>query len=109
MLAILGIAAAVLTPSASAQLRLPQVGAANVIAQNALSCLAQAQGVAALAQNPQLALTLVLQRAGIALSQIVGIPCLAMLNGRFVWEIWANTGGGLTRRVIDALTGAQVQ
>jgi len=109
LLAIVGIAAAVLPPSASAQLRLPQIGAAGVIAQNALSCLAQAQGVAALAQNPALALTLVLQRAGIALAQIVGIPCLALLNGRYVWEIWANTGGGPTRRVIDALTGAQVQ
>lgn len=108
MLALVGIAAAVLPPSASAQLRLPQFGAA-VIAQNALNCLAPAQGVAALAQNPAMALTLVLQRAGIALSQVVGIPCLAMLNGRYVWEIWANTGGGPTRRVIDALTGAQVQ
>ncbi|MHA1560359.1 MAG: hypothetical protein ACTSWI_06795 [Alphaproteobacteria bacterium] len=103
LLALVGIAAAVLPQSASAQLQLPQFGAAGMIAQNALICLAQAQGAAVLAQNPEMALTLVLQRAGIALAQVVGIPCLATLDGRYVWEIWADTGGGPTRRVIDAL------
>jgi len=103
LLALVGTAGAVLTPSASAQLRLSQLGADGVIAQNALSCLAQAQGTAILAQNPEMALTLVLRRAGITLAQIVGIPCFALLDGRYVWEIWADTGGGLTRRVIDAL------
>ena len=109
LFAIVGIAAAILPPSASAQLRLPQFGGAGVVVQNALTCLAARQGATALAENPTMALTLVLERASITLAQIVGIPCLAMLNGHYVWEIWANTGGGPSRRVIDALTGVQVQ
>ena len=110
LLAIAGIIAVVQPPSASAQLALPLLGAPAAVAQqNNLTCLGPVQGAAALAQNPAMALTLDLQRAGIALSQVDGIPCLALLDGRYVWEIWANTGGGPTRRVIDALTGAQVQ
>ncbi len=110
LLAIAGIVAAVQPPSASAQLALPLLGTPAIVAQqNTLNCLNAVQGAAALAQNPAMALNQVLQRAGIALNQVVGIPCLAMLNGRYVWEIWANTGGGPTRRVIDALTGARVQ
>lgn len=109
LLAIVGIIAATRPPAASAQLVLPLPGIGAVAQQNQLNCLGQAQGAAALAQNPGMALAVVLQRAGITIGQVVGIPCLAQVNGRYVWEIWANTGGGPTRRVIDAVTGNRVQ
>lgn len=115
-LAIVGVLAAVRPPAASAQITvgplitdLVPVTAGPIVAQNGLTCLGQIQGAAAIAQNPGIALVAVLGRIGLGVTQIVGTPCLAQYNGRYVWEIWVNTGGGAVRRVIDALTGNQVQ
>ncbi len=116
-IAIVGVLAVVRPPVAAAQItigplitELVPVTPGPIVAQNnGLACLGQLQGAAAIAQNPMIALVTVLGRIGVAISQIVGTPCLAQYNGRYVWEIWVNTGGGPVRRVIDALTGNQVQ
>ena len=94
-LAIIGTLAAVQPPTASAQA--------------ALACLSQPQGQAAVAQDPSIALQRVLQRIGVAIGQVRGIPCLAFVNGRYLWEIWVDTGGGPNRRVVDALSGSLVR
>ena len=115
-IAMAGVLAAAQPEGASAQItagplitQVLPVTPGPIVAQNGLTCLGQIQGAAAIAQNPGIALLAVLGRVGVAINQIVGTPCLALYNGRYVWEIWVNTSGGAVRRVIDALTGAQVQ
>jgi hypothetical protein len=105
-LAIIGVIAAARPPAASAQ-----VLAAPTVAQNGLACLGQAQYDAAVAQNPMIALQRVLPRAGFTVAQLVpnSRQCFALFNGKYVWEVWLNTGGGPVRRVIDAVSAQVIQ
>lgn len=103
LLAVLGLFVAS-QPPASAQIAAP----AAVVAQATLTCLSDADARIAVAQNSNVGLPQLLQRIPVTVNQLVGQPRLCRYSGRFVWEIWANTGGGSTRRVIDALTGVPV-
>ncbi len=116
--AIIGVLVALRAPAADAQFVagplltqiVPANGAPTAVAQNGLACLGPVQGAAAIAQNPAITLLTVLGRIGLGVAQLVANnqPCLALYNGRYVWQIWVNTGGGPVRRVVDALTGADV-